>query len=89
VAHLLLQGASVFPISSEGPPHSAAFNDTRGDVEDLLYNPDFHGFPISRLSRHTMECGGPILTRILTGPILGETVCKVCPSNQPKQRFRH
>jgi hypothetical protein len=36
VPHLLWHGASVFPVSSEGPPHLVAFYDTRGDVEDLL-----------------------------------------------------
>jgi hypothetical protein len=34
--------ASVFPVSSEGPPHSVASYDTRGDVEDL-FNKDPHG----------------------------------------------
>ena len=36
VPHLLWHGASVFPVSSEGPPHLVAFYDTRGDVEDLF-----------------------------------------------------
>ena len=36
VSHLLWHGASVFPVSPEGPLHLVAFNDTRGDVEDLL-----------------------------------------------------
>jgi hypothetical protein len=36
VPHMLWQGTSVFPVSSEGPPHSVAFYDTRGDVEDLF-----------------------------------------------------
>ena len=36
VPHLLWHGASVFPVSSEGPPHSVASYDTRGDVEDLF-----------------------------------------------------
>jgi hypothetical protein len=36
VPHLLCNGTSVFPVSSEGPPHSVAFYDTQGDVEDLL-----------------------------------------------------
>jgi hypothetical protein len=35
VPHLLWRGISVFPVSSEGPPHLVAFYDTRGDVEDL------------------------------------------------------
>jgi hypothetical protein len=30
-------------------------------------NQDPHGSPFIRLLRHTRECGGPILTRILTG----------------------
>ena len=37
VPHQLRHGASVFPVSSEGPPHSVAFYDTLGDVEDLFY----------------------------------------------------
>ena len=37
VPHLLWHGASVFPVSSEGPPHSVAFYDALGDVEDLFY----------------------------------------------------
>jgi hypothetical protein len=36
VPHLLWHGASVFPVSSEGPPHSAASYDTYGDVENLF-----------------------------------------------------
>jgi hypothetical protein len=36
VPHLLWHGASIFPVSSEGPPHSVASYDTRGDVEDLI-----------------------------------------------------
>jgi hypothetical protein len=36
VPHLLWHGASVFPVSSEGPSHLVAFYDTRGDVEDLF-----------------------------------------------------
>jgi hypothetical protein len=45
VPHLLCHGASVFPISSEGPPHSVASYNTRGDVKGLLYsNPNPHGF---------------------------------------------
>jgi hypothetical protein len=36
VPHLLWHGTSVFPVSSEGPPHSVASSDTRGDVEDLF-----------------------------------------------------
>jgi hypothetical protein len=35
VPHLLLHGTSVFPVSSEGPPHLVTSYDTRGDVEDL------------------------------------------------------
>jgi hypothetical protein len=33
----------------------------------IYYHPDPHGSPISRLLRHTLGWGGPILTRILTG----------------------
>ena len=36
VPHLLWHGTSVFPVSSEGPPHLVASYDTRGDVEDLF-----------------------------------------------------
>jgi hypothetical protein len=36
VPHLLRHGTSVFPVSSEGPPHLVAFYDTRGGVEDLF-----------------------------------------------------
>jgi hypothetical protein len=35
VPHLLRHGASVFPVSSEGPPHSVA-SYAKGDVEDLF-----------------------------------------------------
>jgi hypothetical protein len=33
--HLLWHGASVFPVSSEGPSHLVAYFDTDGDVEDI------------------------------------------------------
>ena len=33
----------------------------------VYWNPDPHRSPINRLLRHTRGCGGPILTRILTG----------------------
>jgi hypothetical protein len=36
VPHLLWHGTSVFPVSSEGPPHLVAFYDTRGNVKDLF-----------------------------------------------------
>ena len=36
VPHLLWHGTSVFPVSSEWPPHSVASYDTQGDVEDLF-----------------------------------------------------
>jgi hypothetical protein len=36
VPHLLRHGTSVFPVSSEGPPHLVATCDTRGDMEDLF-----------------------------------------------------
>jgi hypothetical protein len=36
VPHLLWHGTSVFPVSSEGPPHLVAFYHTLGDVEDLF-----------------------------------------------------
>ena len=37
VPHLLWHGDSVFLVSSEGPPHSIAFYNTQGDVEDLFW----------------------------------------------------
>jgi hypothetical protein len=37
VPHLLWHGASAFPVSSDGPPHSVDSNDTHGDVEDLFW----------------------------------------------------
>jgi hypothetical protein len=36
VPHLLWHGTSVFPVSSEGPPHSVDSYDTRGGVDDLF-----------------------------------------------------
>jgi hypothetical protein len=36
VPHLLWHGASVFPVSSEGPPHLVASYDTREGVENLF-----------------------------------------------------
>jgi hypothetical protein len=36
VPHLLRHGASVFPVSSEGPFHLFASYDTQGDAEDLF-----------------------------------------------------
>jgi hypothetical protein len=36
VPQLLWHGASVLPVSSEGPPHSVASYDTHGDVKDLF-----------------------------------------------------
>jgi hypothetical protein len=36
VLHLLWPGASVFPFSSEGPPHSVASYDTQRDMENLF-----------------------------------------------------
>jgi hypothetical protein len=36
VPHLLLRGDSVFPVSSEGPPHSISSYDSQGDAEDLF-----------------------------------------------------
>jgi hypothetical protein len=35
VPRRLWHRASVFPVSSDGPPHSVAFHDTQGNVEDL------------------------------------------------------
>jgi hypothetical protein len=37
VPHLLFYGDSIFPVSSEGPPHSVASNDTHGDKKDQFY----------------------------------------------------
>jgi hypothetical protein len=42
VPHLLLHGTSVFPVSSEGPPHLVAFYDTQGVWRTYSY-PDPHG----------------------------------------------
>jgi hypothetical protein len=36
VPHLLWNGTSVFPVSSEGPSHSVASYDTQGGMEDLF-----------------------------------------------------
>jgi hypothetical protein len=36
VPHLLWHGTSVFPVSSEGPPHLVDSYDTHGDAEDLF-----------------------------------------------------
>jgi hypothetical protein len=36
VPHLLWHGTSVFPVSSEEPPHLVASYNIRGDVEDLI-----------------------------------------------------
>jgi hypothetical protein len=44
VPHLLRHGASVFPVSSEGPSHSVASYDTQGDVEKLFL-PEFSRVP--------------------------------------------
>jgi hypothetical protein len=52
VPHLLRHGASVFPVSSEGPPHSVASYDTQGDVENLFL-PGFSRVPYhSPLTTH-------------------------------------
>jgi hypothetical protein len=37
VPHLLWNGTSVFPVSSEGPPHSVAFYYMQEDAEDLYW----------------------------------------------------
>jgi hypothetical protein len=36
VPHLLWHWTSVFPVSSEGPPHSVVSYDSHGDAEDLF-----------------------------------------------------
>ena len=36
VPHLLWHGASVFPVSSEWPPHLVAFYDTQWDAGDIF-----------------------------------------------------
>jgi hypothetical protein len=36
VPHLLWHGTSVYPVSSEGPPHLIASYDIRGDVDDVF-----------------------------------------------------
>jgi hypothetical protein len=65
VPHLLWHGASVFPVSSEGPPHSIASFDSQGDAEDLFL--PWSSF--SRVLRHARRCWGSILTRILAEKI--------------------
>jgi hypothetical protein len=35
VPHLVWHGTSVFPVSSDGPPHSVASYNTRGDEDNL------------------------------------------------------
>jgi hypothetical protein len=42
VSHLLWHGVSVFPVSSEGPPHSVASYNTQG-VWRIYSDPDPHG----------------------------------------------
>jgi hypothetical protein len=52
VPHLLRHRASVFPVSSKGPPHSIASYDTQGDVENLFL-PGFSRVPYqSPLTTH-------------------------------------
>jgi hypothetical protein len=36
VQHMLWHEASVFPVSSEGPPHSVASYNAQGNAEDLF-----------------------------------------------------
>jgi hypothetical protein len=43
VPHLLRDGASVFSVSSKGPPHSITSYDTRAWVWRINSNPDPHG----------------------------------------------
>jgi hypothetical protein len=66
IPHLLWHRVSVFPVSSEGPPHSVALM-IRKRMWRIYSNPDPHRSPFSCLLRHTRGYGGPILTRILTG----------------------
>jgi hypothetical protein len=49
VPHLLWHGTSVFPVSSEGPPHLVASYDTRRDVEDL-FKPRFSRGWVGRIT---------------------------------------
>jgi hypothetical protein len=42
VPHLLGHGASVFPVSSDGSPHSVTSYDTQGDV-GIYFNLNPHG----------------------------------------------
>jgi hypothetical protein len=44
----------------------------------IYSNLDPHGSPISRLSRHTRGCGGPILTRILIGQFIDLVHVQTC-----------
>jgi hypothetical protein len=46
--HLLWHGASVLPVSSEGPPILVASYDTQGGMDLMYSNPDPHGIYISR-----------------------------------------
>jgi hypothetical protein len=71
VPHLLWNGASVFPVSSEGPPYSVTSYDSQG-IRRTYSNPDLHGSPFSRLLRHARGCWGPVLTWILTGVVAFE-----------------
>jgi hypothetical protein len=44
VPHLLWHGALVFPVSSEGQPHSVTSYNTNEDVEDLFESGSSQGF---------------------------------------------
>jgi hypothetical protein len=50
VSHLLRHGVSVFPVSSEGPPHLVASYDTRGltthDGMWMIYSPEGEAGPL-------------------------------------------
>jgi hypothetical protein len=60
--HLLWHGTSVFPVSSERPPHLVASYDTRGDVEDLFYPGSSRGsilislLPLEFKTQKTKRC---------------------------------
>jgi hypothetical protein len=65
VPHLLWHWASVFPVSSEGPPHLVASYDTQG-MWRIYSNPDSHKSLFNCFLPHTRECVEPILIPILT-----------------------
>jgi hypothetical protein len=66
VPHLLRHGTSVFPVSSKVDRSIQSPLTTHKRMWRIYSIPDPHGFPFSRLLRHTRGCGESILSRILT-----------------------